>query len=260
MSTERCVDAADGGRSCRHRDHAGDGPGARHRRGQRWAGQRGGERRDHVQGASGRRPDGVGAMSRVDLNIEGPIARLHLNNPAKLNAFTPDMLLCARGALRCHRGRPVDPWRDRDGERATGPFAPVPISIGWGALSPTDFARNWCADWGTGCSTGLLGLSRPTVAAIHGHAFGGGLELATACDIRVMAPKATLGLPEAQVGIVPGLVGNAAACAPVARAGAEGNDAVRPQAFGGAGARAGLCRGGRGRSADGRLWRSRAAC
>ena len=45
------------------------------------------------------------------------------------------------------------------------------------------------------------------MAAISGHAFGGGLELAAACDIRVMAPKATLALPEAGVGIVPGWSG-----------------------------------------------------
>jgi enoyl-CoA hydratase len=53
----------------------------------------------------------------------------------------------------------------------------------------------------------LARLSRPTIAVMQGHAFGGGLELATACDIRVMAPGATLGLPEAQVGIVPGWSG-----------------------------------------------------
>ena len=42
---------------------------------------------------------------------------------------------------------------------------------------------------------------------IHAHAFGGGLELAASCDIRVMAPCATLALPEAQLGIVPGWSG-----------------------------------------------------
>jgi enoyl-CoA hydratase len=47
----------------------------------------------------------------------------------------------------------------------------------------------------------------PTIAVLSGHAFGGGLELAAACDIRVMAPGATLGLPETGVGIVPGWSG-----------------------------------------------------
>jgi enoyl-CoA hydratase len=53
----------------------------------------------------------------------------------------------------------------------------------------------------------LARLSKPTVAALNGPAFGGGLELAAACDIRVMVPGATLALPEAGVGIVPGWSG-----------------------------------------------------
>jgi enoyl-CoA hydratase/carnithine racemase len=53
----------------------------------------------------------------------------------------------------------------------------------------------------------LARLGKPTVAALSGHAFGGGLELAAACDVRVMAPRATLALPEAGVGIVPGWSG-----------------------------------------------------
>jgi enoyl-CoA hydratase len=48
---------------------------------------------------------------------------------------------------------------------------------------------------------------KPTIAALNGHAFGGGLELAAACDIRVIAPGATIALPEAGVGIVPGWSG-----------------------------------------------------
>ena len=53
----------------------------------------------------------------------------------------------------------------------------------------------------------LARLSKPTLAVLNGHAFGGGLELAAACDLRVMAPKAALALPEAGVGIVPGWSG-----------------------------------------------------
>jgi enoyl-CoA hydratase len=45
---------------------------------------------------------------------------------------------------------------------------------------------------------------RPTIAAIHGLALGGGLELAMACDLRVAAEEATLGYPEINVGIVGG--------------------------------------------------------
>jgi enoyl-CoA hydratase len=44
----------------------------------------------------------------------------------------------------------------------------------------------------------------PFVAAIHGWCLGGGLELATACDIRVAAEDARLGQPEIKLGLIPG--------------------------------------------------------
>ena len=46
-----------------------------------------------------------------------------------------------------------------------------------------------------------------TVAEIHGAALGGGLELALACDLRVVADDASLGLPEASLGLLPGIGG-----------------------------------------------------
>ena len=139
-------------------------------------------------------------MSRVDLGIDGPLARLHLNNPAKLNAFTPDML----HALEAHcdaieadvsiRGVIVT----AEGDRAFCAGADI---IGWGALSPTDFARNWVR-LGHRVFDRLARLSRPTVAVIQGHAFGGGLELALCADIVLVAEHATFALPEIRSGTV----------------------------------------------------------
>ena len=48
---------------------------------------------------------------------------------------------------------------------------------------------------------------KPTVAAIENLALGGGLELAMACNARVCTPKAQLGLPELQLGVIPGFGG-----------------------------------------------------
>lgn len=52
----------------------------------------------------------------------------------------------------------------------------------------------------------IAGLTVPTVAAIHGACLGGGCELALACAVRVATqhPKTQLGLPETQLGIIPG--------------------------------------------------------
>jgi len=48
---------------------------------------------------------------------------------------------------------------------------------------------------------------KPVVAAIHGVALGGGLELALGCDARIAARDATVGLPEVTLGIIPGAGG-----------------------------------------------------
>jgi len=57
--------------------------------------------------------------------------------------------------------------------------------------------------WGKAIAA-VHNYSLPVVAAISNQATAGGLELALACDLRIVAPNAVLGLPEIRMGIIPG--------------------------------------------------------
>lgn len=50
-------------------------------------------------------------------------------------------------------------------------------------------------------------FSKPVIAAIHGAALGGGLELAMGCHMRFVTGNAKIGLPELQLGLIPGFAG-----------------------------------------------------
>ena len=144
-------------------------------------------------------------MSGVRLHIAEGLAELRLDNPAKLNCFTVDMLAQMAGHLdlleRLTEVHVV--IVTGEGDRAFCSGADINA---WGDLSPAEFARTWVRG-GHRLFDQLARLGKPTIAALNGHAFGGGLELAAACDIRVMVPGATLALPEAGVGIIPGWSG-----------------------------------------------------
>ena len=53
----------------------------------------------------------------------------------------------------------------------------------------------------------LAACTTPSIAAINGLALGGGFELALACDLRLAAPNARLGVPEVKLGLLPGAAG-----------------------------------------------------
>ena len=143
--------------------------------------------------------------SLVTFAVDGAIAIVTLNRPDKLNALTEDMLdaLSEYGArieadpsLRCA-------ILTAAGDKAFCVGADINA---WSALAPLDMWRRWTRR-GHQVFDQWARLRVPVVAAINGHALGGGLELAATADIRVTDRRASFGLPEASIGTVPGWSG-----------------------------------------------------
>jgi enoyl-CoA hydratase len=76
----------------------------------------------------------------------------------------------------------------------------------WAALAPLDMWRSWVRD-GHRVLQRLAALRQPSIAAVNGFAFGGGLELALAADMRIAADTASFAMPEASIGTIPGWAG-----------------------------------------------------
>ena len=145
-------------------------------------------------------------MSEVHLMMDGRVAEMRLDNPAKLNALTSEMLdqIMAHCDAVEREAQVVAVLLTATGRRAFCTGADINA---WAGLSPADFARAWVRA-GHRVFDRLARLSVPTIAVLEGPAYGGGLELAAACDIRVMSPRSKIALPETGVGIVPGWSGS----------------------------------------------------
>ena len=136
------------------------------------------------------------------LDVDGPIATVTLDRPEKLNAMTPAMLegletmlsaIEADGTIRVV-------VLTGAGERAFCAGADINA---WSSLAPIDMWRHWVR-LGHRVVDRLDGLRQPTIAAINGIAYGGGLELALACDLRIAADTARVAAPEVGIGTILG--------------------------------------------------------
>jgi enoyl-CoA hydratase len=142
------------------------------------------------------------AVAGLRLQVEGAIATITLDRPEKLNAVTPEMLAELDAALASIEAD--DAVRvvvlTGAGDRAFCAGADIDA---WASLAPIDMWRRWVRS-GHRVMDRLEGLRQPTIAALNGIAFGGGLELALACDLRIAAETAEVAAPEVGIGTIPG--------------------------------------------------------
>jgi enoyl-CoA hydratase/carnithine racemase len=159
------------------------------------------------------------AEGRITLAIQEAVATLTLDRAAKLNALGPEMLANLERQIAA-----ID--RDYDvrvviltgaGERAFCVGADVNA---WAALEPLDMWRRWIRE-GHRVFQRLANLRQPTIAAVSGYAFGGGLELALAADIRIAGEAAVFAMPETKIGTLPGWAGTTRLPEPIGAARAK---------------------------------------
>ena len=139
------------------------------------------------------------------LDSGGSLALLILNRPDKLNALTVDMLdglVDAADEIEADTTCRVVVLAGA-GERAFCVGADVHA---WSALEPLAMWREWIVR-GQRVFERVARLRQPTIAALHGYAYGGGLELALAADLRIAAEGTRLALPEVKLATVPGWAG-----------------------------------------------------
>lgn len=135
--------------------------------------------------------------TELTLDVDGHVATVTYNRPAKLNAMTPEMaVLLEQAVATCNRD---------DAIRVV-----ILTGVGKAFCAGSDVAlldtykTPWAFRNRTEYCDILRALRKPSIAAINGYAFGGGLEMAMSCDIRIASENARLGAPEIKLGWIGG--------------------------------------------------------
>lgn len=164
------------------------------------------------------------AGGTVKIDIEDHVAVMTVARPEKLNALDLGMLKALDEAADTVDANPDIRVAILTGE-GKGFSAGGDIKA-WGGMQPQEFGHAWVRH-GHRVFERLATLRVPLIAALNGHALGGGLELAGIADIRIAEQHIRIGLPETGLGMVPGWSGTQRL---VRRFGAQ---AVRRMALGG---------------------------
>jgi enoyl-CoA hydratase/carnithine racemase len=142
------------------------------------------------------------------------VALITMDRPAKLNALTSSMVGELAGIVeQVNKDKGVRAVTLTGNGRA--------FCVGSDIAELERFPNPW--EFGARCDYGdvLRSLHKPVIAAVNGYAFGGGLELALACDIRVASRNASFAAPEIKLG----WIGGSGQCALLARNVGPGNAA-----------------------------------
>ncbi|WP_423066488.1 enoyl-CoA hydratase/isomerase family protein [Devosia sp. CN2-171] len=129
---------------------------------------------------------------------DGFVGTITINRPEKLNAMTPEMAAALVAA--------VTEFNADDGIRCvilTGAGEKA-FSAGSDIRTLDDYDTAWNFRNRPDYCDAIRALLKPSIAAVNGYAFGGGLETAMACDIRIASTNASFAAPEIKLGWIGG--------------------------------------------------------
>ncbi len=145
-------------------------------------------------------------MSLVETEDRGAVRHLILNRPEKRNAIHGELVLAIGAALKDAADsasvrvvvvRGAGPLFSSGMDfRALSGLASTPERL-------RTFRRECIESWNRAEE-----MTKPVIAQIHGGCIGGAVELALACDLRVMASDAVIGMPETRIGLIPDVGGS----------------------------------------------------
>lgn len=143
---------------------------------------------------------------KIELLAEERLAILQINRPLALNSLNSQVLQELEDFLKSFHQNRGDLYRGLiligSGDKAFIAGADIKEMSEMNIQSAEEFGA-------LGQRVGLLieKLSVPVIAAVNGHALGGGLEMALSCDFIYATKNASFGLPEVKLGLIPGFGG-----------------------------------------------------
>ncbi|MBD0837532.1 enoyl-CoA hydratase-related protein [Streptomyces sp. TRM68416] len=140
-------------------------------------------------------------MNNLKLERHGGVVTVRLHRPHVRNALSSELLAELLDALRLLDADPeVGCFVVTGSERVFAAGADIREMAGKSAVEMA--AEDYFADW-----EDFADLRTPKIAAVNGHALGGGCELAMMCDLVIAGESAVFGQPEIKLGVIPGIGG-----------------------------------------------------